>query len=615
MPNIENIITAKEFSLQDILSNKKYSVDFFQREYSWEKENMVQLVYDLTNAFYENYHTGDTPESIDNYNSYYMGPIVLFDQNGKSSIIDGQQRITSLTLLLIYLKHKAENIMEDFPNGMIFSSSRGKKSFNIDIPERTKCLESLFNDNGYEPKEDDEESVINMTSRYSDINEAFPDEMSDEELILFVYWLQEKVILVKITATSDKNAYMIFETMNDRGLSLSSTDMLKGFILSKYTNPDSRKKREQNWKTDIQELNSYSKGTDSQFFQSWLRAQFAETIRQGAVGSINQDFETIGERFHYWFRENYDKGLLKTAINGDIEKFIDNNYSFYLKYFLKIKEAENVFDSTLPHVYYAACWGFADSLKYPIMLAALNTTDSDDTCKQKIDMVAKFVDIFCVRRSVNYRLFSASSLRYTMCNLTLKVRNLSLEELKVTLQTTIDNDKNNEKDNSFDSLNNFRLHQKNKYFVKYYLARITSFVEEGSQMPSNFVNYLFNPDCKPYEIEHIWADNMSYHSDEFTQKYEFDEFRNKIGALMLLPNGSNQSYGGADYPEKMPHYIKENILAKSLCKETYDHNPNFTNFVKETNLPFKAYSEFKKDDVLSHCELYRQISELIWGKI
>lgn len=41
MPNIENIITAKEFSLQDILSNKKYSVDFFQREYSWGKENIT----------------------------------------------------------------------------------------------------------------------------------------------------------------------------------------------------------------------------------------------------------------------------------------------------------------------------------------------------------------------------------------------------------------------------------------------------------------------------------------------------------------------------------------------------------------------------------------------
>ena len=78
MPNIENIITAKEFSLQDILSNKKYSVDFFQREYSWEKENITQLVYDLTNAFYENSHPGDTPHSIDNYNSYYMGHVPTF---------------------------------------------------------------------------------------------------------------------------------------------------------------------------------------------------------------------------------------------------------------------------------------------------------------------------------------------------------------------------------------------------------------------------------------------------------------------------------------------------------------------------------------------------------
>ena len=196
MSNIENIITAKEFSLQDILSNKKYSVDFFQREYSWGKENIIQLVYDLTNAFYENYHTGDTPQSIDNYNSYYMGPIVLFEQNGKSSIIDGQQRITSLTLLLIYLKHKAEKIMDDFPKEMIYSSSRGIKSFNIEIPERVKCLESLYNNNEYEPKDDDENSVLNMTSRYSDIDGAFPEDISEDELKLFIYWLVEKVIIV-----------------------------------------------------------------------------------------------------------------------------------------------------------------------------------------------------------------------------------------------------------------------------------------------------------------------------------------------------------------------------------------------------------------------------------
>ena len=63
--------------------------------------------------------------------------------------------------------------------------------------------------------------------------------------------------------------------------------------------------------------------------------------------------------------------------------------------------------------------------------------------------------------------------------------------------------------------------------------------------------------------------------------------------------------------------VRSFVFASATTLLTYsdDHNPNFTNFIKETNLPFKAYSEFTKDDVLSHCELYRQISEKIWGKI
>lgn len=58
------------------------------------------------------------------------------------------------------------------------------------------------------------------------------------------------------------------------------------------------------------------------------------------------------------------------------------------------------------------------------------------------------------------------------------------------------------------------------------------------------------------------------------------------------------------YPEKMSYYIKENILVKSLSKVIYDHNPNFTNFVKASNLPFTPYFEFMKDDVISHCVCY-----------
>lgn len=603
---LEDIITAKEYSLRDILQSKKYTVDYFQREYSWTAENINQLVYDLTNAFYEKYKDEDDSDSIDNYNTYYMGPIVLYDNGVSSSIIDGQQRITSLTLLLIYLKRLGADVEET----LIYSKVRDKKSYNIIIPEREKCLNCLFVNGNYDVSDDDDPSVINMVERYADLEAAFPDELRGKALDLFTYWLEEKVILVKITTNSDKNAYMVFETMNDRGLSLTSTDMLKGFILSKYTNTTARRDCEQKWKENCQKLQAYGKNVDNQFFQAWLRSQFASTIRPSKAGSINQDFENIGVRFHYWFRENYENGLLKEAINNDIESFMENNYSFYVKWFLKIKAAETVFSNELEHVYYASCWGIAESLKYPLYLAPLSISDDDSTCIEKIDLVAKFVDTFCVGRSTNFKLFSASSLRYTMSSLVKDIRNKNVEDIRPILQKEID-------DNSykFDNLEKFRLHQKNKYFVKYYLARITSYVEVSSGMPNNFVSYITNPDCKPFEVEHIWADKIEYHQDEFIQKDEFEEWRNKIGGLILLPNGSNQSYGGLDYKSKMPHYLKDNILAKSLCKETYEHNPNFVNFVDASKLPFKAYDEFKKKELLERVVLYRKISEVIWGQL
>ena len=100
-----------------------------------------------------------------------------------------------------------------------------------------------------------------------------------------------------------------------------------------------------------------------------------------------------------------------------------------------------------------------------------------------------------------------------------------------------------------------------------------------------------------------------------SQKDEFGEWRNKIGDLMLLPNGSNQSYGDLPYKDKVKHYIKENVLAKSLCDDSYKNNPNFMNFVKKNSLPFKPHAEFKKQDILDRVNLYRELSKMIWGDI
>ena len=90
------------------------------------------------------------------------------------------------------------------------------------------------------------ESVTNILARYADIEELFPDELNGRALPYFVDWLVENVHLVEITAYSDSDAYTIFETMNDRGLSLTPADMLKGYLLANITDTEqthARKRR------------------------------------------------------------------------------------------------------------------------------------------------------------------------------------------------------------------------------------------------------------------------------------------------------------------------------------------------------------------------------------
>lgn len=77
-------------------------------------------------------------------------------------------------------------------------------------------------------------------ARYNEIEELCPEEIDDAALPYFVDWLTKNVHLVEITAYSDDVAYTIFETMNDRGLSLSPTDMLKGYLLANITDSKAR---------------------------------------------------------------------------------------------------------------------------------------------------------------------------------------------------------------------------------------------------------------------------------------------------------------------------------------------------------------------------------------
>ena len=145
-----------------------------------------------------------------------MGSIVVIAKDDATmSIIDGQQCITSLTLLLIYLYQAIGVAKGAILQNMIFSDSYGEKSFNIQVPERKDCLDGLYNNNECTPKDIDEDSVRFMADRYNDIKDSFPDDLQGQALESFMYWVINNIVIVKIEAYSVENACEVADAWGD----------------------------------------------------------------------------------------------------------------------------------------------------------------------------------------------------------------------------------------------------------------------------------------------------------------------------------------------------------------------------------------------------------------
>jgi len=603
----EKIIDANDRSVRQILDKMKYTIDVFQREYKWEQKHMEQLIDDLTSKFLNNYKEDHSREDVASYGKYYLGSIVLCNKEEKRSIIDGQQRLTSLTLLLIYLNNLQKN-KENQVNidDLIFSEKYGKKSFNLVIEDREPCMDALYNFGTFDPPEGSGESVKNIVDRYTELSEIFPEEIAGKALPYFIDWIKDNVVFVEIVTYSDDDAYTIFETMNDRGLNLTPAEMLKGYLISNLGSQEDKIKLNEHWKEQILKLKEIDKEEDLEFFKAWLRAKYADTIRPGRRGAENEDFEKIGTRFHSWVRDNKQKINLNSK--SDFGEFIEKYFTNYLKLYLTIDGATREIKKDLESIYYVSERGLARSFYAPNLLSPIKIDDEKSDINKKMALIAKFLEMYVVFRSVNYKTISYSSIRYYIFSIVKEVRDKNVQELARILTKRA-----KEFDNNLDDFKNLLLHGQNKPFIHFLLSRITSYIEEECKMGNNFVKYMNPWIDRPFEIEHIWADKFENFKDEFDQRDEWEDYRNSIGALILLPKGFNQSYGDLPYEKKISHYFGQNLLAKSLSSKCYERNPDFLSFIKKTGLPFKPYEHFKKKDILERQQLYKNICEKIYS--
>jgi len=234
------------------LSRNRLTVPLNQREYSWGAEHVTDLFHDLA-------------QSIDEQkSSYFLGTIVLTRaKDGSLEVADGQQRLATITILLAairdYFVSRHEEMLVTSLEGFLFTIVRETReknprlSLNVDDNEffrkRILCREG----------DEERKTVVAQKASHNRIEQAaelaqshvqgiisvHSEENRIARLNLWVKYIEDSALVILLTVADDLNAYVMFETLNDRGLRTSQSDLVKNYLFAKAE--DRIKEAQQKW--------------------------------------------------------------------------------------------------------------------------------------------------------------------------------------------------------------------------------------------------------------------------------------------------------------------------------------------------------------------------------
>lgn len=599
----------KTDSLQEILNNHTFGIDYYQREYRWGAKQIEQMISDFHDAFFEYYsESHETTREVAKYGYYYMGCIVCTKGVGaEKQIIDGQQRLTSLTLLLIYLRklQTEQGMSSPDISRMIYTDSFGSNCYNLNVPERSNCFDALINGLPFNPED---ESSANMLKRYGDIEELFPDDLKGKVLPFFIYWLVNKVLLLKIETPSEDEAHTIFLTMNDRGLSLNSAEMMKAYILQQV-HEDDRMRANDCWQKCMKDIklasDDGSDKADVEFLSIWLRAKFAETLRSGGKESTDMDYELLGEKFHTWVRQNAKRkmGLEKQS---DYLKFVVDDLPAAVKLYLRILEYERTLTPGYEEVFYNS--NRALTYQSMLIMAAVSTDDCAEDIDCKIKAVATFIDIFASVRILNFKKVNWNTNKNLLFRVMRAIRDKPKKQVGAELLKIL-----KRIDERISAASKWVLNQYTSRYALHMISRVTAFLNEEMGNPSEFAAYVNRSSKNPYDIEHILPDDYESYKGSFVDEDDFAQWRQHIGNLLILTKDKNRSYQDMPYWKKVQRYASDNIYARSLNTICYVNNPAFKHLEKEFG--FRSMDSFGKEEIRERGELFARIAATIWSPL
>ena len=267
--------THISLSVDRLLNEDSYAIPLYQRNFSWTYDEIDQLLNDVADAY---------QEKRDNY---YIGTLVVNEENGLFKIIDGQQRTTALNLIALVLKNE-------------FNFDK-LEAVNLTFPARRRSNENIQNLFINEKISEDDENEL--TRGYRHAKDALKKVLGERQLEpqSFVDYLFENVIIFRSILPEDLDLNLYFERFNSRGEQLEAHEILKAQMMAKFgTDQEMAQKFARIWDACAE----FDKPVSSQFKMRRKRADdFQERERIFGWHFTNYSFHNIYDDIDFYQNE------------------------------------------------------------------------------------------------------------------------------------------------------------------------------------------------------------------------------------------------------------------------------------------------------------------------
>ncbi len=524
--------------------------------------------------------------------------------------MDGQQRLTTLTLVLMKLFHMA-NAYGSKASKWLDSKISGQAGFETRFwlnHEAHRATQQAIYDN--EPEKADTSTGItaeNMVRNFQTISQWLDLNLTTQhKLETFVFYFLRRLVLINLTV-EQTDVPMVFEVINDRGVKLKPYEILKGKLLGQIdkTLLDSREYNEL-WETRLRAINAFEEDEADRFFRFYLKARFANTRKDGA--------RYDGDYHRVMFTAEFDERLGLAHSQKGVMAFLDGPFTYYSELYLQARRALTK-DSESAFTYNRV--NDLDGALFLLMSAcALN--DSEQT--EKLNKVPAEIDrLFSLLQLQGA--YDSNSFQEVLFRISAVVRDGRAEDLRAAFDQELCSELSKRRGAEVNEPLRYAFFKQtgiglNPRFKRYFFARVDEFLarEMNLNMKHSISDLVSKTGSKTgFHIEHILA-----HNEENLELFDGDEERfelerNRLGGILLLKGKDNISSNNEPYADKLKTYAGTLYWNETLTEDAYKSKLDMQHLKKRYELNLQSLSTFGPDELEQRQQLLFKISSIIWG--